>query len=530
MLENHSRYLPNNTHELAEGWKLQRLTRPSRLFGANGMQAGPDGRLYVAQVAGSQISALNVDSGNVETVSPLGGDIVAPDDLAFDDRGNLYATEITEGRVSVRSPDGRTRVLRGDLPVSNPITWHQGTLISGECRPEGRIMQLDLSGGEPRVILAGVPAPNAFEVGPDGKLYFPVMGANEIWRIGLEGGQPEVIARNLGIPNSVKFDAKGFIVSTQVATGEVLRIDPRTGDKVVLAQLAPGLDNCAFVDGRLFVSRITGQIDEIVGPGQTRPLVADGLQWPLGLAVDEDGTVFVADGGFAFALRPGEELEMIGNLFSQGFPGYIRGVASLGAGEFLVTTANGEVARYSPSRQESTVLAAGYDRLMDIAVSSSARVVFAELTGSVFALEGGVVIEVARGLDEPKGVAIDSDGTCYVAESGAGRVVRLGGVEPQTVVDGLCRPEGIAVRNGRLYVLDVAAQELVVCDLATGTRVTVASRLPVGAPPGVTPKLLGPIGMMCGPMGNFTGLAVGHDGTVYVAADAEGSVLSLHTA
>src|SRR6202007_817919 len=136
-------------------------------------------------------------------------------------------------------------------------------LISGECRPGGRIMELDRNGGAPRVILEDVLMPNAFEVGPDGKLYYPVMGLNQIHRISLDGGEPEVVATDLGVPDSVKFDSKGFIVSTQVASGQVLRIDPRTGDKTVLADIGPGLDNCTFVGDRLFASGIDGHIHEI---------------------------------------------------------------------------------------------------------------------------------------------------------------------------------------------------------------------------------------------------------------------------
>ena len=156
----------------AEGWALERLTRPSRLYGANGLRTGADGRIYVAQVPGSQVSAIDVDSGQIEVISPRGGAIVAPDDLAFDEHGNLYATEITEGRVSMRKPDGEYRVIQGDMPCANPITMHRGRLYAGECRPGGRILELDLDGGAPRVILEDVPMPNAFEVGPDGKLYF----------------------------------------------------------------------------------------------------------------------------------------------------------------------------------------------------------------------------------------------------------------------------------------------------------------------------------------------------------------------
>src|ERR1700749_1089440 len=94
-----SRYKAPATHTLAPGWTLTRVTPPSRLFGANGIRTGPDGRIYVAQVSGSQITAADVATGEIEAYSPMGSDIVAPDDIVFDPQGNLYATEITEGRV-----------------------------------------------------------------------------------------------------------------------------------------------------------------------------------------------------------------------------------------------------------------------------------------------------------------------------------------------------------------------------------------------------------------------------------------------
>ncbi|HZO56214.1 MAG TPA: hypothetical protein VFB63_26135, partial [Bryobacteraceae bacterium] len=258
MSQQTGRYKVAGASSVADGWTLERLTPPSRLFGANGLRTGADGRIYVAQVSGSQISAIDVDTGAIEAISPKGGDIVAPDDLVFDQQGNLYVTEITEGRVSVREPNGRTRVLCGDIPVANPITFHQGRLIVGECRMGARIMELDLNGGAPRILASDVPMANAFEVGPDGKLYFPVMAANEIWRVGLDGGAPEKVAGDLGVPDSVKFDAQGFIISTQVHSGQVLRIDPRNGERTVLANLTPGLDNVTLIGNRIFVSNMTG--------------------------------------------------------------------------------------------------------------------------------------------------------------------------------------------------------------------------------------------------------------------------------
>jgi sugar lactone lactonase YvrE len=249
---------------LAEGWSLERVTAPSRLFGANGLRTGPDGRVYIAQVTGSQISALDLATGRLDTVSAKGGDIIAPDDVAFDPDGNLYATEVMDGRVSMRDAAGRTRVLRDDIPSANGITFHRGRLFVGECRDGGRLLELDLNGGAPRVLLENAPSPNAMEFGPDGLLYFPLMGANEIWRIDPEGGAPQRVAGDLGVPDAVKFDSNGCIVSTQVHSGQVLRIDPRSGERTVLAALNPGLDNLTFVGDRLFVSNFTGEITEIL--------------------------------------------------------------------------------------------------------------------------------------------------------------------------------------------------------------------------------------------------------------------------
>lgn len=528
MSQHTGRFTAAASARTAEGWRLERLTPPSRLFGANGLRTGADGRLYVAQVSGSQVSAIDVDSGAIEVISPKGGDIVAPDDIAFDDDGNLYATEITEGRIGMLGRDGRYRVINGDVPVANPITFHQGRLIVGECRPGGRIMELDRNDGRARIIASDVPMPNAFSVGPDGKLYFPVMGTNEIWRVDLAGGAPEKVAGELGVPDSVKFDAQGFIVSTQVASGQVLRIDPQTGNRTLLAQLTPGLDNCSFVGERLFVSNISGYIVEVLKDGTTRELVPDGFNWPLGLAIDDDGSLYVADGAFSWRLRADGTRASLGHLFAPGYPGYSRGVARSGPGAFVVTTANGDVARYRPDAPSSEVLASGFDQLYGVAVAPGGAAVFAELGGGrVLSVANGTVDTLASGLHQPSGVAVDSDGTVYVSESAGGRVVKLARGKAKTVIDGLQQPQGLLVHAGALHVVDAGRKELVCLNLGSGARDVLATNLPVGAPAGVVPKALGAIGTLSGPMGPFAGLAAGADGTLYLSGDAEGSVLAL---
>ncbi|HKP62549.1 MAG TPA: SMP-30/gluconolactonase/LRE family protein [Polyangiales bacterium] len=523
-----ARYTAAKPVGLAEGWSLERLTPPSRLFGANGLRTGPDGQIYVAQVTGSQISALDLATGALKTVSAKGGEIIGPDDLAFDSRGNLYATEVMDGRVSMLGSDGRTRVLRDDVPAANGITVHRDRLFVGELRVNGRLMELDLNGGAPRVLLDNVPMPNAMEVGPDGWLYYPVMGTNEIWRIRLEGGKPERVAADLGLPDSVKFDAKGFIVSTQVHSGEVLRIDPRNGERTVLARLEPGLDNLTFAGERLLVSHLTGQITEILGNGETRTVLPEGLNWPLDLSMADDGNLYVADGTNLYALLPTGKLQRVGMMFSPGCPGFVRGLAAIGGGDFIVSTSNGQVARYRPAQSESEVLGDGLDQPYGVAWAPGGAALVAELgAGRVLSVKAGQVEVLASGLREPLGVAIAANGTRLVSEAGAGRVVKLTGSGVETVVDGLQKPQGILARHGMLYIVDAGVKALIAFDLESKARHTIASDLPVGAPPGVTPKPLRGVAPFSGPQGPFAGIAAGTDGTLFLSADAEGSVLAL---
>ncbi|MGE2722270.1 SMP-30/gluconolactonase/LRE family protein [Mycolicibacterium celeriflavum] len=521
-----SRY-PGGNPTGAEGWRVERITAPSRLFGANGLRTGPDGRVYVAQVTGSQISALDLGSGTLETVSAKGADIVAPDDVAFDGDGNLFATEVMDGRVSVREASGRTRVLRDDLPCANGITVHQDRLFINECRDGGRLMELDRATGEQRILLENLPSPNAMEVGPDGFLYYPLMTANEIWRIDPAGGEPQRVAADLGVPDAVKFDSQGNLVSTQVASGQVLRIDPRSGEKTLLAQLNPGLDNLTFVGERLFVSNFTGEITEIVGVGKTRTLLGGGLNWPLDLAVGEDGRLYVADGTYFYTVGDDGSLETVGMLFSPGYPGFLRGLAPVAGGAFVVATSGGQIARYRPADGETDYLADGFDQLYGVAVGPNERIVFTELgTGRVHTLGPGGTEVVASDLRDPVGVVFDGEGRPLVAESCAGRVVAVGG-GTETVVDGLQRPQGIAIADDVLYIVDAGAKEVIAMDLATKARTTIASDLPVGPPPGVEPKPLKGMPPFSGPQGPFAGITVGRDGTLYVSADGEGSVLAL---
>jgi DNA-binding beta-propeller fold protein YncE len=257
-------------------------------------------------------------------------------------------------------------------------------------------------------------------------------------------------------------------------------------------------------------------------------MLPGGLNWPLDLAVGDDGRLYVADGTYFYAVGPDGSLQTVGMLFSPGYPGFLRGLAPAGSGEFVVTTSGGQVARYRPATNETDYLATDFDQLYGVAIGPGQTIVFAELgTGRVHALRSGNVETLASDLQDPVGVAIAPDGSPLVAESGAGRVMKLTGSGADVVVDGLQKPQGLLVRDGQLYIVDAGAKEVIAFDLNSKARNTIASGLPVGAPPGVEPKPLKGMPPFSGPQGPFAGIATGPDGLLYVSADADGSVLAL---
>ena len=99
------------------------------------------------------------------------------------------------------------------------------------------------------------------------------------------------------------------------------------------------------------------------------------------------------------------------------------------------------------------------------------------------------------------------------------------------MIDGLVEPQGLAIAGDELLALDAGAHALVGVSLRTKQRATIATNLPVGAAPGVVPKLLlGIAGLLPGPLRPFADLAVGADGTIFIAADGDGSILALSRA
>jgi len=132
-------------------------------------------------------------------------------------------------------------------------------------------------------------------------------------------------------------------------------------------------------------------------------------------------------------------------------------VAEPGGTLLVADGASGRIVRIDPRTGRRTVFAAGLGRVYDLDFGPGG--LYATTGAQVVRFSGRAKREVVvRGLHDPVGLAVDRDGTIYVAEEQTNRVIRFApGTRARTVIvaAGLDQPLGLALRtDGSLLVAD----------------------------------------------------------------------------
>jgi gluconolactonase len=256
----------------------------SGLMFPEGPAVGPDGTLYVTEIAGQRISKIS-DAGVVTTFAETGG---GPNGAAFDSAGNLlicnnggrWPTDVpsTKGAGPVENGSGRIQMINATGAVNDFLFEIDGVplnapndvcfdgnggfyftdpiwsgLVGGE-RDAGPVCYVDTNGLATRVA-GGIGFPNGLGVRDDGRVLVvceSLTGALLSFQIEAPGVLSSTSKLNgmigrRSVPDGFCFDASGRIIVAGHGSNNLFVLDGRDGRPIEVIELPePGATNCCF--------------------------------------------------------------------------------------------------------------------------------------------------------------------------------------------------------------------------------------------------------------------------------------------
>ena len=308
--------------------------------GLNGMDWGPDDRLYGPRPSAREVVRVDVDRGTFETVasgfrSPVAlkfdsqdrlhvldsrtGEVVrvdvatgdkefvgrvavGSDNLAFDADDRLFVSNFAHSSIfEVIGPETNRTVIAGGVSFPGglaylPATGGAGRLFLGDRRA---LRELDPDTGAEVHVVTG----NASDVGealsahPYGAQLI-LSGATNVSIWDPDGDR--LVARFEGFEQAIDALVLGDdIIVSEYETGSVVRFNPASPDaRTVLASGLEAPAGLAVHGGDLYVADRSGMLLQILDDGERiEPprLVAGGLAAPEGIAAGEDGALYVVE-------------------------------------------------------------------------------------------------------------------------------------------------------------------------------------------------------------------------------------------
>ncbi len=390
-----------------------------------GLALDAAGNLYIADLGNARVREVTAD-GMIQTVagggstppanngnggSATSAQMLQPRNVAVDSAGSLYISDFGANRVY--------RVTGGML-VALAGTGNAG--ISGD-------------GG--RALAAQLNAPAGLTVDSQGALYLADSGNNCIRKI--VNGMISTIY-NVPSPTGLAMDSLGNLYIASASYVGTL--------SQPLAGISSGRDIAADTAGNLYVSAglfvmeatADGNAFTVAGSGASRYFGGDGgpaanarLYSPSGIAVDSDGTAYIAD--------------TANNRIRKVTPdGIISTLAGTGnAGE---SGNNGPAAAAELSGPRSVAI----DAMHNVYVADTGNNEIRRITPD------GMIVSFDMEVNNPQSIVVDGAGSVYIADTGNNRIVKVTPAGTATTVTQTLQPMAVAVdAAGGVYIADATA-------------------------------------------------------------------------
>lgn len=239
-----------------------------------------------------------------------------------------------------------------------------------------------------RVFADQLPAVDDIVVYRDGDVYVTLGledGDGRVLR--LRGGKTQVVASKLDRPRGLALRKHSLYVTEQVSDGRVIEINLADNTRRVIENLSNPGHIVKLPGGDLAVTEegVSGRLMRLMPNGAIEVITA-GLNYPEGLSVARDGTIYVGESGTGrvLAYRQGELNVVVDDLDELG--------------------------------------------QIEVALDGSLWITEVGTPGRLLHLRDGAIETVLSGLKEPRGIAVMDNGAVLVAERGRSRILL---VEPK---------------------------------------------------------------------------------------------------
>ena len=308
--------------------------------GLNGMDWGPDDRLYGPRPSASEVVRVDVDRGTFETVASgfdrpvalkfdsqgrlhvldsgsgelfqvdigtgekelVGRTGAGSDNLAFDADDRLFVSSYAHSFiVEVLGPETNRTVVAGGVSFPGGLAWLPAADSGGRLFLADRraLRELDPETGAEIHVVTGVGSDlgEALSAHPHGAQLL-LSGATSVSVWDPDGHR--LVERFEGFEEAVDaLPLDGDIVVSEYETGSVLRFDPAAPDaRTVLASGLEAPAGLAAHGGDLYVADRSGTLLQVLDDGERVDpprVVAAGLAAPEGIAAGDDGMLYVVE-------------------------------------------------------------------------------------------------------------------------------------------------------------------------------------------------------------------------------------------